>query len=85
MGVGLLATLLGLTASVRWAAAVLAAACLLVVAALRSVPRARPGRAPPPGRGHAWPREGLAARGLGSAGADPGQGLAGLGADPLAV
>jgi MFS family permease len=34
VGVGLLATLLGLTASVRWFGAVLAAACLLVLAAL---------------------------------------------------
>jgi MFS family permease len=34
VGVGLLATLLGLTASVRWFGAVLAAACLLVLATL---------------------------------------------------
>lgn len=34
VGVGLLATLLGLTASVRWFGAVLAAACLLVLAVL---------------------------------------------------
>ena len=38
VGVGLLATLLGLTASVRWFGAVLAAACLLMLVALRSVP-----------------------------------------------
>jgi hypothetical protein len=34
-GVGLLATLLGLTASVRWSGTVLAAACLLMLAVLR--------------------------------------------------
>jgi predicted MFS family arabinose efflux permease len=38
VGVGLLATLLGLTASVRWFGALLAAACLLMLVALRSVP-----------------------------------------------
>ena len=51
VGVGLLATLLGLTASVRWFGAVLAAACLLMLVALRSVPalsRAVP--AAPPAR-----------------------------------
>ncbi len=40
VGVGLLATLLGLTASVRWFGAVLAAACLLVLAALPRRPAA---------------------------------------------
>jgi hypothetical protein len=46
VGVGLLATLLGLTVSVRWFGAVLAAACLLMLAVLRT----RPGcsRAPDP-------------------------------------
>jgi MFS family permease len=39
VGVGLLATLVGLTVSVRWFAAVLAAACLLMLAVLRSRPR----------------------------------------------
>jgi MFS family permease len=38
VGVGLLATLVGLTASVRWFGAVLAAACLLMLVVLRSVP-----------------------------------------------
>jgi len=49
VGVGLLATLLGLTASVRWFGAVLAAACVLMLVALRSVPalsRAVPAAAP---------------------------------------
>ena len=46
VGVGLLATLLGLTVAVRWFAAVLAAACLLMLAVLRARPR--PGRAPDP-------------------------------------
>ena len=49
VGVGLLATLLGLTASVRWFGAVLAAACLLMLVALRSVPalsRAAPAARP---------------------------------------
>ena len=44
VGVGLLATLLGLTVSVRWFSAVLAAACLLMLAVLRIRPR--PDRAP---------------------------------------
>ena len=39
VGVGLLATLLGLAVSVRWFGAVLAAACLLMLAVLRSGPR----------------------------------------------
>ena len=47
VGVGLLATLVGLTVSVRWFAAVLAAACLLVLAVLRSRPR-RLGAVPDP-------------------------------------
>lgn len=38
VGVGLLATLLGLTAAVRWSGAVLAAACLLMLAAVRRRP-----------------------------------------------
>jgi hypothetical protein len=38
VGVGLLATLLGLTAAVRWSGAVLAAACLLMLAVLRRRP-----------------------------------------------
>ena len=38
VGVGLLATLLGLTASVRWFGAVLAAACLLMLAVVRRRP-----------------------------------------------
>jgi MFS family permease len=42
VGVGLLATMLGLTASVRWFGAVLAAACLLMLVALRSVPALSP-------------------------------------------
>jgi MFS family permease len=49
VGVGVLATLLGLTASVRWFGAVLAAACLLMLVALRSVPalsRAVPAASP---------------------------------------
>jgi MFS family permease len=46
VGVGVLATVLGLTASVRWFAAVLAAACLLMLAVLRSQPRQS--RAPDP-------------------------------------
>ena len=46
VGVGLLATLLGLTVAVRWFAAVLAAACLLMLAVLRARPR--PGRTPDP-------------------------------------
>jgi len=41
-GVGLLATLVGLTASVRWSGAVLAGACLLTLVALRSVPALSP-------------------------------------------
>jgi MFS family permease len=45
VGVGLLATLLGLTASVRWFGAVLAGACLLTLVALRSVPALSPGTA----------------------------------------
>ncbi len=43
VGVGLLATLLGLSASVRWFGAVLAGACLLMLVALRSVPALSPG------------------------------------------
>jgi hypothetical protein len=39
VGVGLLATFLGLTVSVRWFGAVLASACLLMLAVLRSQPR----------------------------------------------
>ena len=51
VGVGLLATLLGLTASVRWFGAVLAAACLLMLVALRSVPAlSRAATAAPAGR-----------------------------------
>lgn len=38
VGVGLLATLLGLTAAVRWSGAVLAAACLLMLAVVRRRP-----------------------------------------------
>ena len=38
VGVGLLATLLGLTVSVRWSGAVLAAACLLMLAVVRRGP-----------------------------------------------
>ena len=50
VGVGLLATLLGLTASVRWFGAVLAAACLLMLVALRRVPALSPA-APTPAAG----------------------------------
>jgi predicted MFS family arabinose efflux permease len=50
VGVGLLATLLGLSASVRWFGAVLAGACLLMLVALRSVPGLSPGPRVPAGR-----------------------------------
>jgi MFS family permease len=49
VGVGLLATLLGLSASVRWFGAVLAGACLLMLVALRSVPALSPGTRVPAG------------------------------------
>ena len=44
VGVGLLATLFGLTASVRWFAAVLAAACLLMLVVLQRHPARTPRR-----------------------------------------
>jgi MFS family permease len=49
-GVGLLATLLGLSASVRWFGAVLAGACLLMLVVLRSAPALSPGTRVPAGR-----------------------------------
>jgi len=56
VGVGLLATLLGLTASVRWSGAVLAAACLLMLVALRSVPALSPAGHGAPGPAAVRPR-----------------------------
>ena len=53
VGVGLLATLLGLAASVRWFGAVLAAACLLMLLALRVVPALSPAAAIPAAAGPA--------------------------------
>ena len=47
VGVGVLATQLGLAASVRWFGAVLAAACLLMLLALRVVPALSPAAAVP--------------------------------------
>ncbi len=50
VGVGLLAMLLGLSASVQWFGAVLAGACLLMLVALRSVPALSRGTRVPAGR-----------------------------------